>query len=47
VGHSGSLNRDKCYRRIRISVEGTERLRKLIEPLILPEFRYKLPLVTP
>jgi hypothetical protein len=43
----GSLNRDKCYYRIRISVDGTKRLRDLIEPLVLPELRYKLPQVTP
>jgi hypothetical protein len=46
-GIRGSLNRDKCYFRVRISVEGTTRLRKLIDPLLLPELRYKLPQVTP
>src|SRR5438093_6324854 len=45
-GIAASLNRDKSYHRIRISVEGTARLRELIEPLVLPELRYKLPQVT-
>jgi hypothetical protein len=43
----GTLNRDKCYRRIRITVEGTRRLVELIDPHLLPEMRYKLPQVTP
>jgi hypothetical protein len=43
----GTLDRDKCYRRIRISVDGTKRLARVIEPYVLPELRYKLPLVTP
>ena len=42
-----TLNRDKTYRRVRISVDGTTRLRRLIEPHVLPELRYKLPQVTP
>ena len=46
-GIGGALNRDKCYRRIRISVDGTKRLTQLIEPYLLPELRYKLPQVTP
>jgi hypothetical protein len=46
-GIEGSLNRDKSYYRIRVSVEGTKRLRRLIEPYLLPELRYKLPHVTP
>ena len=46
-GISGTLNRDKCYRRIRIRVDGTRRLARLIEPYLLPELRYKLPHVTP
>ena len=41
------LNKDKCYKRIRLSVEGTRRFVQLIEPHLLPEFRYKLPHVTP
>ena len=44
---SGSLNRDKAYHRIRISVEGTKRFVQLVEPYLLGSFRYKLPLVTP
>jgi hypothetical protein len=44
---AGSLNRDKCYRRIRVTVDGTKRLAELIEPYVLPELRYKLPHVTP
>jgi len=43
----GTLNKDKIYHRIRISVESTRRFRKIIETHLLPEFRYKLPQVTP
>ena len=46
-GVDGTLNRDKSYHRIRISVNGTKRLAKAIEPYLLPELRYKLPQVTP
>jgi recombination protein RecA len=46
-GISGSLNRDKCYYRIRLSVAGTRRFGGLIRPHLLPEFEYKLPQVTP
>jgi hypothetical protein len=46
-GIYGSLHRDKQYRRIWVSVESTQRLVPLIAPLVLPEFRYKLPQVTP
>ena len=46
-GIAASLNRDKHYHRIRISVAGTVRLARLIEPHLLPEFWYKLPQVTP
>jgi hypothetical protein len=46
-GIRGTLNRDRTYKRIRISVEGTRRFVKIIEPLLLLEFRYKLPQVTP
>ncbi len=46
-GIRASLNRDKCYHRIRISVASTTRLRGIIEPYLLSEFRYKLPHVTP
>src|SRR5438309_1557473 len=43
----GTLNRDKDYYRIRVSVESTVRFVELIEPHLLPMFRYKLPQVTP
>jgi hypothetical protein len=43
----GSLNRDKSYWRIRISVRGTFKLSCLIQEYVLPEMRYKLPLVAP
>ena len=43
----GTLNRDKSYKRIRISVRGTVRFSCLIEKYVLPEMRYKLPQVAP
>jgi hypothetical protein len=43
----GALNRDKSYYRVRLSVDGTQKLAGLIEPYLLPELRYKLPQVTP
>jgi hypothetical protein len=46
-GLKATLNRDKSYYRIRISVEATKRLARLINPYLLPELRYKLPQVTP
>jgi hypothetical protein len=46
-GIQAALNRDKTYYRIRISVDGTKRFVKLVEPHLLPDFRYKLPQVTP
>jgi LAGLIDADG DNA endonuclease family len=46
-GIEAALNKDKSYRRIRVSVDGTVRLAALIEPHLLPELRYKLPQVTP
>jgi recombination protein RecA len=46
-GLAGTLNRDKSYFRLRLSVAATVRFRELVEPLLLPEFRYKLPQVTP
>ena len=46
-GIEGALNRDKTYYRVRLSVEGTRKLARLIEPYLLPELRYKLPQVTP
>jgi len=39
----GTLNRDKTYHRIRIAVESVERFRRLVEPLVLPNLRYKFP----
>jgi hypothetical protein len=44
---TGRLNRDKTYHRIRLTVRGTRRFVHLIEPHLLPSFRYKLPHVTP
>jgi recombination protein RecA len=44
---NGTLNKDKAYYRIRISVAGTARLVELIEPYVIPELSYKLPQVTP
>jgi hypothetical protein len=46
-GLESTLNRDKSYRRIRISVRSTKRLSEIIEPYLLPELRYKLPQMTP
>ncbi len=42
-GVSGTLNRDKCYHRIRLSVVGAARFSELVFPHVLPEFRYKIP----
>lgn len=44
---NGTLNKDKAYYRIRISVGGTAKFVELIEPYVIPELRYKLPQVTP
>ncbi len=46
-GIEATLNRDKTYYRIRISVVGTKRFAQLVKPYLLPELRYKLPQVTP
>jgi hypothetical protein len=46
-GIDATLNRDKSYYRLRISVEGTARLADVIDPHLLDGFRYKLPQVTP
>ena len=46
-GIEGTLNRDKSYYRIRISVAGTTRFARLVDGYLLPELRYKLPQVTP
>lgn len=44
---NATLNRDKSYFRIRIRTRSMARFRDLIIPHLLPEFRYKLPQVTP
>ena len=36
-------NKDKEYYRLRIAVESMAKLRKIIEPHLLPSFKYKLP----
>jgi hypothetical protein len=46
-GIDATLNRDKTYYRIRVSVAGTVRLAEIASPYVLPELRYKLPQVTP
>jgi LAGLIDADG DNA endonuclease family len=46
-GLDATLNRDKSYYRIRVSVRSTKRLAELIRPYLLSELRYKLPRVTP
>ncbi|MGH2787914.1 MAG: LAGLIDADG endonuclease [Actinomycetota bacterium] len=46
-GITGALNRDKIYFRIRLSVESSARLASVMHEYLLPEFRYKLPQVTP
>jgi hypothetical protein len=43
----GTLNRDRCYHRIRLSVDSTRRFGDLIEPHLIDQLRYKLPHVTP
>ena len=40
---SAALNIDKAYFRIRISVRSVQRLKSLVEPYLLPAFRYKIP----
>lgn len=46
-GIHATLNRDKSYFRIRVSVTGTRKLGELVGPLMRPELSYKLPQVTP
>ena len=46
-GISGTLNRDKTYYRIRLTVESTTKFVRLVEPHLLPELKYKLPQMTP
>ena len=43
----GTLNKDKHYARIRISVESVLQLHMIVKPYILPMFDYKFPLMTP
>jgi recombination protein RecA len=38
-----TLNRDKIYYRLRIAVASIGRFKQVVEPYVLPEFRYKLP----
>ncbi len=42
-----TLNRDKHYSRIRIAVESVARLYQIVQPYLLPQFKYKFPLMTP
>jgi hypothetical protein len=42
-----TLNRDKIYYRLRLSVESTARFVQIIGGHLLPMFNYKLPQVTP
>lgn len=41
-GLTSALNRDKQYFRIRVSTESSLKMRKIIEPYVLPILRYKL-----
>lgn len=43
-GILASVNRDKHYSRIRISVKSVSRLYEIVKPYILPMFDYKFPL---
>ena len=38
-----SLNRDKCYYRIRIAVNSVQRFKDIISPYLLSQFAYKFP----
>ena len=44
LGIDTTLNRDKDRYRIRVKCKSMDRLRKLIQPFILPSMQYKLPL---
>ena len=46
-GIAGTLNRDKTYYRIRISVASVARFREIVRPHLLPQFEYKFPDMTP
>ena len=44
-GIKSTLNKDKIYFRIRVRSDSSKIMVKIIEKYILPEFRYKLPLL--
>ena len=44
-GLDSTLNKDKIYFRIRVRSESSKKMVKIIEKYILPNFRYKLPLL--
>ena len=44
-GIKSTLNKDKIYFRIRVRSESSKKMVKIIEKYILPELRYKLPIV--
>ena len=46
-GLVGNLNRDGKYPRIRLNLKSSQALAEIIEPFVLPMFKYKLPQVTP
>jgi LAGLIDADG DNA endonuclease family len=43
LGVTSTLNRDKTYLRLRVAVGSIRRFTELVEPHVLPMFRYKLP----
>jgi len=45
LGIKSTINKDKKYFRIRIRVGSIKRFIEIVDKYILPEFRYKLPLV--
>lgn len=44
-GLNSTLNKDKIYFRIRVRSESSKKMVEIIEKYILPDFRYKLPLL--
>ena len=46
-GLKSALNKDRDYYRIRLSTLSSRAFAKIVTPTLLPEFRYKLPHVTP
>ena len=44
-GIMSTLNKDKIYFRIRVRSESSKKMVKIIEKYVLPDFRYKLPLL--